>query len=969
MDGPPLSARPTAKSRMPQTPRPSTDPATDIATSDRLLEDSPTLGSLNPNLGAQPPLPGPARYISYKAVDPEKLKPYSGPVLPQQPPPTKPPPPPPAFHLRRPNIVGGGLETESKEVNRTVLPTLPKSNSDIMTSAKHSTPSVKSKASTACHDSLDSMNGQKSVKRLRTALRQKVSTLFGDDVSTPSVPCTTEADHDSMSVSIYRPISMHSLDPESNSFSDIFDDVFNATRDSESDLHRSSAPPFVSARPSKSVSSKEVIAHETAPRKRGLSRVTTAATSRDEVAHRLAARLGVTDSASRAAICAALDEVAKIAPPLTGHPAIRGDLPLQARLGMIEDPSNNAALRESRGHAAPLPTHAAALRLPPLYVGRQRPTQVAVSTRSASRSIASVIEPSTGYTTRTLVAAPDVTRTQGDVDFTPTFDRSVDLTWYRYANRPEHGVRESRLPHLAKMFDAHSTVFMVKHSRGRESMSTKYDHLRRFPYHELDGSIRFKIMEKLLEDYLPGKPVLLNHARQASPAWPEDAFASLWEVLGPLQNVLTACPRLRADVMTALLMTQPFHVIFSPYVKPNTQPLPTKWLLKYVHFMQDVRVELDMTKLGFGHTWQATGLSTRLWDIGNLVHTFVAEVLRRDPRANPMAHLTIHCRRFFGYRQGENPHHGDVAFYKSPVGKNDEQKPSAQPAGRPWNHGHKSASFPPSANNPYSGHRRHHGGGPEQVPFLHEGHMSVADPFHKLTGRVWSVRVVGMSEKWTMKFHNFWPKLEFDAVSKESLGLHIDRYTPSRHSYAAPGHAIFLDYGIRAGLHRFPPLPDSEPMVCAAYDAENDVFLEVGSGNILTVKENGVEVIARSENPPIPRRDLPYRGGSPVSLDGLTTAVAVSRIPGPVGRRLSPTMQAMRKGTPKKALQLLGFEEESGDDDDDDDSVVLRSDSPTLSVDPDVDFLTPTASRVPSADADHTPRPRTSAGVDTVGNH
>lgn len=900
------------------------------------------------------PTPGPAGYISYKHIDPEKLKPFIGPLTKQQPPPNKPLPYPPIARMRRFDVADRS-QTQPEEATYAALASTPKTLPEAQMTPIQVTQSTQddSLASDCTQADIETKVGQESVKDKRTLLRRKVSALFGEEKSTNTATRTLDAAQTATSISTYRPISMNSLDAGDNTFSDIFDDVFNAARHSASESQRSTGPSFSSTNPSVSFVS-EKSPEETAPRASILARPAVQAASQEEVAERLASRLGITDSVSRKAILEALIEVSPMAPPpLANHPAIRGDLALQARLGMITDSNYNVGLagRRSRtGHRehtvavntpqVVTPSAVAGTRVLPLNVGRQRPTQVAVSTRHASRSTTTALEPLTGFTTRSLVTVPALTKSQGDVDPSPAFDRSVDLTWYRFSKNKGHGTREGHLPYLPEQFDALTTVFVVKYSRGRESKTTAYDKLQRFAYFDLDGPLRFKIMEKLLEDHIPAKPILLNHSRQADPAWAEDAFATLWELLGPLQNVLWACPRLRADVMTAIFLLQPFHVIFSPFVKPITQPLPTKWLFKYLYFMKDVRVELDMTKLGFGPAWHSTGLSTRLWEIGNLVHVFVEQMLERDPHTNPMGNLTIHCRRFFGYHQGDNPYQGDVNFYSAPAGEHDEQVAGHHPPGEPWNFGQKAPSLPPSANNPYSGHRRHHSGGIDRVPFLHEGHFTVADPFHKLTGRVCAVRMVGMSEKWSMEFMNFWPKSEFEKIPKEDLGLHIDRYTPSTHTYAAPGYAVYLDYGLRAGVHRFPPLPDSEPMVCTLYDGENDVFLEVGSGNILTVKEGGVEIIARCKNPPMPRSVLPFRGHSPTSMQGV--AVPCSRIPGPVSAIISPKMQAMRKNTPKKALQLLG--PEAGDEFD-----VTPSASPTLSGDDDDDLVTPTASRVSSA--------------------
>lgn len=635
------------------------------------------------------------------------------------------------------------------------------------------------------------------------------------------------------------------------------------------------------------------------------------ALSRNEVASSLAARLGLNDAASRDAIVNAFTTIAP--PPLIDHPSNRNDFAVQERTDSTSyDSNDNAActIQLPRGTLARLAARPRdlGLSIPPLAVRRRRPTLVGLSAHDVARPTSAAVEPLAGFVKRTLATVPDITKGRDsavDLDPDPAFDRTVDLVWHRYSVKESETHRVGLVPYVDNHFYHVTSYFNAKFSRGRDT--NKYNQFReRFPYFALDPSIRFKIMTKLLEDYLPGKPILLNRKREASPAWPDGTFAGLWDVLGPLQNYLTADPRLRADVMSAFLMTQPFHVIFSPFVQGETSPLPTKWLFKYLWFMQDVRVELDMTKLGFGASWEASAMSTRLWTMGNLVHVFVEEMLKRDGQRNPLRQLTIHCRRYFGYRQGANPFHGDKDVYKHPLLHGEEDiKSSSLVDGRPWNFGRKSTSLPPSANNPFSGHRRHHSYGPDRVPYVHESHMSIANPFARLTGRVWIVRMCGLSEDWVKENHiKFWPQAEFEAI--KDPGIHLDRYLPSRHTYAPRGHAIYLDYGIRSGVHRYPPLPDSEPMVCTPYDQQNDCFVEVGSGNILTVFENGVEVIARVKNPPMPRSDLAQAGGSYIPLQGMRT-VSPSRIPGPIGGMPSPSMRALRRGTPQKAMQLLGL--------------------------------------------------------------
>lgn len=644
------------------------------------------------------------------------------------------------------------------------------------------------------------------------------------------------------------------------------------------------------------------------------------ADSRDEVAASLATRLGLPDEVSRKAILNAFTTI--VPPPLTEHPHIRGDLKLQGRLGMIDYHSaNNAActIHLPKGTLASLIARSpgSGFHVPPLNVSRQRtvnmesgqhPAQVAISTRNAARLTPVAIDPHTGFVTRSLAKVPDIADGQDpetDVDASPAFDRTVDVVWHRYSMKTSETHRVGLLPYVDSCFYHVTSYFTAKCARGRAT--DKYDQLRgRFPYFKLEPSIRFKVMIKLLEEHFPGKPILLNRKDEAVPAWPSDEFVRLWDVLGPLQNYLGACPRLHADVMVALFMTQPFHVIFSPFVKAETSPLAIKWLFKYLCFMQDVRVELDMTKLGFGADWESSAMSTKLWATGNLVYVFVEEMLKRDGRRNPLGQLTIHCRRYFGYRQGKNPFDGNKEVYKYPlVHGEDGEKASSYAGGQPWNFGRKSTSLPPSSNNPWSGHRRHHTYSPERVPYAHEGHMSIADRFTKLAGRVWSVRMCGLSEDWVRDNHaKFWPKAEFDAIDDHRI--HLDRHQPSKHKYVAPGNAVYYDYGIRSGVHRFPPLPDSEPMACTLYDENNDCFTEVDSGNILTVFKNGVEIIARVKNFAMPRSEFAIPGGPAIPIDDLGR-MAASRISGRAREMSSSAVRDMRRGTPRKALQLLGL--------------------------------------------------------------
>lgn len=618
-------------------------------------------------------------------------------------------------------------------------------------------------------------------------LRKKISRFFSNDQ--PARPA------DATASTTYQPLSLTaSQDTERLSLSDIFDDVYNAARSSLKPgrgSHNSGRSSYqksdrisISAQSGNSLLPMQTEHHGTHDVEVALETLRTASYKVEP-------------------------------PPLIDHPAIQGDLEIQDKLG-LQINTNAAAIPSPSIPVLPLS-------VPGLPVSRHHPAPNDSNASSClSRPASSVT--STASKARLMKEESQATitaDTHQDIDPSTAFDRTVDLTWYRMA-RKERGAIICSIPRPSGRFEHVLTLFISQYAKGRPFK--KYDGKKRFPYFDLPNKIRFEVMRHLVADTDTGKPILLNSKRQASPAWPADAFVSLGSVLKPLEATMWACPRLRSEVMVVLLLTRKFHVVFSPWVKECTQPLPTTWLFRYLHLMQDVSLEIDMTKLGFGLSWESTAMDASLKNISGLIRKFTSEMLTRNS-ANSMGRLTIHCRRYFGYRQGPNTVQGrQGGAYKHPLigGEDDDprsivsgQDGSAHHGGQPRNYDRRAPTLPPSAAKPYSGHLRHHADLPHRVPYVTEDQLSVASPLRALTGRVDSVRMVGFSEQWTYATHlDIWPEAERNAVPDAIKHYHIDRQTPSRHSYAAPGHAIFLDYGIDHGVHRYPPLPDSEPMVC-----------------------------------------------------------------------------------------------------------------------------------------------------------
>ncbi|KAJ0108018.1 hypothetical protein J7T55_008154 [Diaporthe amygdali] len=787
-----LSHKPSSKAIKPDLPETTEVPAT-LTSSTISLSSSLTTAPLLRE-GTLRSIPsGPLSTISSKEIDPDKLQPFIGPLLPQAPPPTRPLPqlPFPSPVKRREPIkklfvnIGGQADGSEQVVV----------NEDTNMSME------------------EVAERRVSEKKIGKGLRKKISQFFSSDQPARSADAGTPTS--------YQPLSLTtSQESERISLSDIFDEVYNAAR--------------TSLKPGRSSQNLGRSSYQK-PDRGSLS---------DESGHFLPLH-GAYES-MQAPLTPPSASLYIEPPPLIDHPAVRGDRKIQERLGLINERS--VAVPGSGDLIQPLD-------VPAQSVSRRRLAEI--DTGTPLDFLGSAL-PAPGAAGRARLVKQEsestiIADTIQDIDPSPAFDRTVDLTWFEHA----------------------LSVFVAKYAKGRPSK--KYNGNKRFSYFALPDKLRFEVMRHLFADTYTGKPILLNTKRQACPAWPDDAFDSLGSVLKPLEAIMWACPRLRADAMVVLLLTRKFHVIFSPFVKERSQPLPTTWFFRYLHLMQDVSLELDMTKLGFGSSWGAAGVDPKIDNIHELVRKFTAEIFTRGP-ANTLSCLTVHCRRYFGYRQGR---HEDAEKYPL-IGEEDKAR-SVLP-GQARNYDHRAPSLPPSAARPYSGHLRHHADLPHRVPYVTEDHLSVASPLRTLTGRVESVRMVGFSEQWVYATHlSLWPEAERDAVPDAVKHHHIDRQTPSRHLDIAPGHAIYLDYGIDHGVHRYPPLPDSEPRA---------------------------ESHKQSSNLPTPSRasaPVTERFATPAHRQSVAFVPRPSRIPTPSSCRISPTMQAMRKGTPVKAAAVLGL--------------------------------------------------------------
>lgn len=95
------------------------------------------------------------------------------------------------------------------------------------------------------------------------------------------------------------------------------------------------------------------------------------------------------------------------------------------------------------------------------------------------------------------------------------------------------------------------------------------------------------------------------------------------------------------------------------------------------------------------------------------------------------------------------------------------------------------------------------------------------------------------------------------------------------------------------------------------YDRQNGLFVELGSGSVVSVTKNGTEFHCRSLDPPTPSLvsgSAPENSAAPAPGGSLSFAPRPSRIPTSSSRgKTSPGIQSVRKGTPVKAAVILGL--------------------------------------------------------------
>ncbi|KAI8194969.1 hypothetical protein K4K52_012906 [Colletotrichum sp. SAR 10_76] len=215
----------------------------------------------------------------------------------------------------------------------------------------------------------------------------------------------------------------------------------------------------------------------------------------------------------------------------------------------------------------------------------------------------------------------------------PPWDRVVDVVYHKY--------RRGKRPNVEDFaFDQSVAMFFVERGRAPDLDPVS-------PFFRLPAIARFKICQDVIISHSSELPISLTNSRSTREVWKDDEFISLASAMEPLQSYLQVSFALHADMMVSFLMTERFHVTYSPFVNAYFDPLATLWYNRYGAFMQDIILELDMTRFGFGPGKQAYKLRAGTIKLDTLIKLFVETQLKRS---SSLKSLVLLCRRFYGQR-------------------------------------------------------------------------------------------------------------------------------------------------------------------------------------------------------------------------------------------------------------------------------------------------------------------------------
>jgi hypothetical protein len=162
------------------------------------------------------------------------------------------------------------------------------------------------------------------------------------------------------------------------------------------------------------------------------------------------------------------------------------------------------------------------------------------------------------------------------------------------------------------------------------------------------ADIRQKIYSLCFNDCASQK-ISLSPKFATRAIFPDDYFASPWNVLDPVWGGLRASRALRNDLMNYFWTTYHFHVTLNVFSGPVFSPLSHVWLLNFLDRIQRLTVESDLTRFGGSSLKIAPAFGHNNDKVEDLLLGLIKRLAERSDRLT-MAELNLMCRRYAGCR-------------------------------------------------------------------------------------------------------------------------------------------------------------------------------------------------------------------------------------------------------------------------------------------------------------------------------
>ncbi|KAL2061265.1 hypothetical protein VTL71DRAFT_7538 [Oculimacula yallundae] len=134
------------------------------------------------------------------------------------------------------------------------------------------------------------------------------------------------------------------------------------------------------------------------------------------------------------------------------------------------------------------------------------------------------------------------------------------------------------------------------------------------------------------------RKVTLSPSFATKAVFPEEFFASPWDVLDAVTGGLQSSSMLRKELIVYFWTEYQFHVTLNEFSGPKFSPLSHVWLLQYTSIIQRITIEVDFTKFGCSQLEDAKKYGYKLSKTKQLLDSII--------------HLM--CRRYSGYRDSND---------------------------------------------------------------------------------------------------------------------------------------------------------------------------------------------------------------------------------------------------------------------------------------------------------------------------